>query len=412
MTRKLGLIVSPILAVILVALTCAGCVWHIFTPSAARALTPEEQSLVQSDNTFGFKLFGEIVRQERDKNIFISPLSVAMALGMTLNGANGDTLDAMRTTLELSGLTEEETNESFKSLLELLRNLDPKVEFQIANSIWYGEDIPFKAEFFNLAQDYFDAGVRGLDFNDPNTIKVINSWVDESTNGRIKEIVDEIDPLTVTFLINAIYFKGIWTYEFDKELTQDDLFTSCDGSQKACQMMHQEGEFRYFESSDFQAIDLPYGNGDYSMTVFLPRQGKNVDSLISEFNEANWNEWVNSFAQKAVALQFPQFKLEYELELNNVLKALGMGVAFDPFHADFTRMCEHGDLYIHKVAHKTFVEVNEEGTEAAAVTSVEMRVTSVGPGYTTMRVDRPFVFAIRESRSNTILFMGKIVEPV
>jgi serpin B len=334
-----------------------------------------------------------------------------MALGMTMNGADGDTWEAMQEVLELSGLTDQEINEAYESLIELLGVLDSEVIFQIANSIWYRQDILFREEFFDLAETYFDAEISGLDFSNQNTIDIINSWVDENTNGKIKEIVDEIDPLTVMFLINAIYFKGTWTYEFDEEQTKDDLFTLPDESQKACQMMYLVNEFQYYENSDFQVIDLPYGDGDYSMTIFLPRSGKDVDSLIAEFDENSWREWLDSMGKADVALYLPKFKVEYELDLNEVLTALGMGIAFEPGNADFTKMCESGGLYIHKVKHKTFVEVNEEGTEAAAVTSVEMRLTSAGPDYTTMRVDRPFMFAIRETNSQTLMFMGKIVEP-
>ncbi|MFC1924336.1 serpin family protein [Chloroflexota bacterium] len=401
---------TKVLSIIMVICICMVSILTACTQSTVRALTKEEESLVQSDNAFGFKIFKEIIDQEQDENIFISPLSIAMALGMTLNGANGETREAMQKVLELSGLTEQEINESYESLIELLGGLDPKVIFQIANSIWYRQGIPFREEFFDLARTYFDAEISGLDFSDPDTLDVINGWVDENTSGKIKEIVDEIDPLTVMFLINAIYFKGTWTYEFDEGQTTDDLFTTADGSQKACRMMHLTGELQYFENSDFQVIDLPYGDGDYSMTVFLPRPGKDVDSLIAEFDENNWRQWLDSLDKNDVALYLPKFKLEYELDLNDVLTALGMGIAFEPGNADFTRMCDSGGLYIHKVKHKTFIEVNEEGTEAAAVTSVEMRLTSA-PGNTTMRVDRPFMFVIRETRSQTLLFMGKIVEP-
>jgi serpin B len=225
---------------------------------------------------------------------------------------------------------------------------------------------------------------------------------------------EEIHPLTMMFLINAIYFKGTWTYEFDATLTSDALFTLPDGSRKNCQMMSQENEFQYFENDDFQAVDLPYGDGDYRMTVFLPHRGKDVDFLISELNQQNWNRWINSFSRRQMNLQLPKFTLEYEIKLNEVLKALGMEVAFSPCCADFIKMYRKDEvglnLYISKVKHKTFVEVNEEGTEAAAVTSVEMRLESaIG---LMMRVDRPFMFAIREKSSDTILFVGKIVEPI
>lgn len=380
---------------------------------SARELTAAERGLVESDNRFGLKLFQEIVQQEKDKNIFISPLSVSMALGMTYNGANGSTREAMQTALELPGLTLQEVNESYRSLIELLSGLDPKVRFQIANSIWYRQGWSFEEGFMNLCKDYFDAEVSGLDFNDPTAPDVINGWVDENTNGKIKEIVDvdDIDYTTVMFLINAIYFKGIWTYEFDQELTQDDLFTLPDGSQKSVRMMTQKGDFQYFENADFQAIDLPYGDGDYSMTVFLPRPGNDVDSLIAGFDRDNWNQWISSFSKRQVTLHFPKFTLEYELKLNDVLEALGMGIAFTPGQADFTNMLESGGLWIDEVKHKTFVEVSEEGTEAAAATSVEMVYNGGESSGFSLRVDRPFMFAIRENHSQTILFIGKIVEP-
>lgn len=379
-------------------------------PKGSRELTAAEKRLVESDNKFGLKLFKGIIREEKDKNVFVSPLSVSMALGMTYNGANGETQEAMQKTLELSGLTIQQVNESYKSLIELLSQLDPKVLFQIANSIWYRQEYSFEKEFIDLNKTHFNAEVSGLNFNDPNAPKTINAWVDKNTNGKIKEIVDApIDPLMVMFLINAIYFKGFWTYQFDKELTKDDLFTLPDGSKKACKMMKQKAEFQYFENADFQAIDLRYGDGDFSMSIFLPHLDKNIDSLIAKFDQENWDLWIGSFFKHELTLYLPKFTLEYELLLNDVLKSLGMAIAFDPFKADFTKMYKGPEsLYISKVKHKTFVEVNEEGTEAAAVTSVGIAMTSVG---TVMRVEWPFVFAIRENKSGTILFIGKIVEP-
>ncbi|MBC8234168.1 serpin family protein [bacterium] len=378
-------------------------------------LTLAEKGLVESDNKFGFKIFKEITKEEKDKNVFISPLSVAMALGMTYNGANGSTQEAMQKTLELSGLTIQEINESYKSLTELLTNLDPKVKFQIANSIWYRDIFPVEAEFIHINKTYFDAEVSGLDFSAPNASNIINGWVNEKTNGKIEKIVDDvINPLTVMFLINAIYFKGIWTYQFDESQTRDDIFTLPDGSKKPCKMMKQKNEFQYFENDAFQAIDLPYGDGDFRMTIFLPRMEKSVDSLVAELNQENWNRWINSFHKQELTLQLPKLTLEYEIKLNDVLKALGMEIAFNPDKADFTKMYKEegvsANLYISKVKHKTFVEVNEEGTEAAAVTSVEMTFTAAPFGLL-MRVDRPFIFAIRENYSGTILFIGKIVEP-
>ena len=401
-------IISKILSFILVLCMCVGCMQCASNPVLGRELTAAEKGLLQSDNKFGLKLFKEIVAEEEDRNVFISPLSVSMALGMTYNGADGSTREAMQTTLELSGLTIQEVNESYQSLIELLTGLDPKVIFQIANSIWYRQGESLEEEFIDLNKTYFDAEVSPLDFSAANASEIINGWVNENTNGKIKKIVDGINPLTVMFLINAIYFKGTWTYKFDEKWTRDDLFTLPDGSQKACRMMEQEGEFQLSKNSDFVAVDLPYGDGYFSMTVFLPHPDKDIDSLIAEFNQDNWNAWINSFSKEEVTLQFPKFTLEYELALNEVLKALGMAVAFAP-GADFSRMRKSGGLWIDEVKHKTFVEVNEEGTEAAAVTSVSM-VDSC-PGHHGFRVDRSFVFVIRENQSQSILFIGKIVEP-
>lgn len=401
---------SIYILILFIAVTFWACDDNPAAPEV-RELTLLEKQLVESDNKFSLKLFRAVNETEQDNNLFISPLSVSMALGMTLNGANGETKQGMEETLEFAGMTTEEINQSYKSLIELLSRLDPKVIFQIANSIWYRQEYTFEREFMDVNQTYFDAVIQALDFDSPGSVDIINSWVKENTNGRIEEIVDEIDPEIVMFLINAIYFKGTWTYEFDEELTQDDFFRLLDGTEKAIRMMHQKGEYPYFENDAFQAIDLPYGEAGFSMTILLPKENAAIDSLISEFNQENWQQWTASFAQETVELAFPKFNLEYEIALKDVLSALGMAVAFEPFQADFSRMYSGpGNLYISKVKHKTFVEVNEEGTEAAAVTSVEVGVTSA-PLIISMRVDHPFVFVIRENHSGTILFIGKIVEP-
>ncbi len=396
-----------------IGMLLVSCAVHVVSPPArlVRELTVAEKRLVETDNKFGFKLFREIDRREQNKNVFVSPLSVSMALGMTYNGAHGSTEAAMRTTLELGDMTLQEINASYKSLIELLSQLDPKVKFQLANSIWYRQEYTFEPEFINLNQIYFNAVVRGLNFDDPGAAETINDWVDQNTNGKIKQIVDNpIAPELVMFLINAIYFKGIWTYQFDPQQTKDDWFTLADGSKKSCKMMNLKGDLPYFANARFQAVDLPYGDADFSMMILLPSPQTHVDSLLAELDQANWNLWTRSFAKHSGNLSLPKFTFEYDLLLNDVLKALGMEIAFSPEQADFTKMRKNGDLYISKVKHKTFVEVNEEGTEAAAVTSVEIGLESADGGFS-MRVNRPFIFVIRENHSGTMLFMGKIVDP-
>ncbi|MCX6832238.1 MAG: serpin family protein [candidate division Zixibacteria bacterium] len=379
------------------------------TPTPVRDLTTAEKELVTSGNKFGLKLFREIVSQEGDKNVFVSPLSVAMALGMTYNGANGATQEAMQNTLELQGMSLEDVNKSYRSVIDLLRGLDSKVTFQIANSIWYRQGFEVEPTFVDLNMTYFDAVVRALDFADPSAVVTINGWVNENTHGKIDKILDEIPDATVMYLIDAIYFKGIWKLQFDPKKTTAEPFHLPDGSVKSCQMMAMpETDIAYFGTREFSAIDLKYGDGDYSMTILLPNQNMNLDSVMAQLTDENWQSWLGQFRLQNWALQIPKFEIEYEKSLKEVLSALGMGVAFSDF-ADFTGINRRRNLQITAVKHKTYVKVDEEGTEAAAVTSVEIGLTSTGPRI--FIVNRPFLLVIHENHSGTILFMGKIVDP-
>ncbi len=398
------------------ALTCVGllgCSDEVKPDgdSEPRELTQAELQVVAAGNEFGIELFKEISRVEGDVNVFISPISVSMALGMTLNGAEGTTEEAMRDVLAVGDLSREKVNESYKGLIELLLSLDRDVELGLANSIWHRLGMDFKEEFLDLNRTYFDAYITGLDFDDESAAPTINNWVNENTKGRIEEIVD--DPISqemIMFLINVIYFKGTWTYEFDPDETKDDVFILPDGSKRPCRMMTQEGDFRYRGTPEFQAVDLPYGKGDFSMVVVLPTESRDLKGLIEGLTDESWGEWLDGFMEQEVTLELPKFTAEYEIGLKEVLTTLGMGIAFDPTEADFTRLYESplARAYISSVKHKTFVKVDESGTEAAAATSVGVGATGLPPW---MRVDRPFLFAIRDAHSGTILFIGKIVEP-
>lgn len=373
-------------------------------------LCQEDNLLIESDNTFGCALFRSLVALEGEKNVVVSPLSISMALGMVYNGAETETKEAMEKTLGLEGLTRQEINESYQRVIGYLTALDTKVAFQIANSIWGLEGYPFKQTFFDINRQYFDAEVRILDLYQPDAADAINQWVCGKTNAKITEVIsyDEIVSNQIRMLlINAIYFKGIWTYLFDEKNTCDADFHKSDATATPCKMMGQEGEFLYLQNELFQAIELPYGNERFSMVIFVPRSSITLDSLITEFTADNFTQWSAGFTQQEVMVFLPRFKLEYKTELKAVLSSLGMGIAFTPA-ADFSGIAETG-LYISKVIHKTFIEVNEEGTEAAAVTVITV-VDSVMPG-TYIRADRPFLFVIKEKMSNTILFMGKVVEP-
>jgi serine protease inhibitor len=376
-----------------------------------RPLTSQEQAIVTAGNTFGFKLLTAVNQDETGKNVFISPVSVSMALGMTLNGAAGSTRDSMERTLECAGLTQTDINTSYRSLIALLTGLDPKVQFKIANSIWYCPDLIVEEEFKSVNAQYFDAEVNEINFADAAAPGTINSWVDRSTNGRITEIVpNPIPPEMVMYLINAIYFKGTWTYRFDASLTRDDTFELPGGSTAPCRMMYQKGKFQYLANDQLQAIDLPYGDAGFSMTIVLPKDGMDIDQFLTGVSGERWSEWIASLTESEGEVFLPKFTLEYKKKLNDVLKGIGMAIAFSPGSADFTRIDKRGGLFISEVMHKTFVKVDEEGTEAAAATSVGIGRTSIGESFV-MRVDRPFVFAIREHHSGTILFIGKITNP-
>jgi len=265
------------------------------TNQPPRALTAQEVQLIGSDNLFGLKLFAAVSEAEGHKNVFISPLSVSMAMGMTLNGADGETYTAMKETLELNGLTEEEINRSYQSLIDLLTNLDYQVVFEIANSIWYRDTFPIAQPFIDVNQEYFDAEVQGLDFSRSDAADVINGWVKEKTKGKIEEIVaSPIDPAAVMFLINAIYFKGDWMYQFDKGKTEDEDFTLIDGSTIKVPMMEMEDvSFPYYSNEDFQAVELSYGDSLFCMTIVLPHPDRDIDSVIAGLDEQAWGTLID-----------------------------------------------------------------------------------------------------------------------
>jgi serine protease inhibitor len=409
MAKKLFLIGLLLVAIFL--LQCGDDVVNPPSPGPPN-LTAAEKEMIKSSNKFSFDIFKEIASEEGDTNIFISPLSMSYALGMTYNGANGQTEQAMREVLGYGDLTDQEINVSYKNLTEALISLDPEVVFEIANSIWYRLGFSVLDEFITVNRDYFDAEVSGLDFNDPGACDIINNWISQKTHEKIKEVLKPpIDPTTVMFLVNAIYFNGTWTYEFDPDSTTEAYFFPDGISHITVDMMRQSNVFPRYFNDEFQAVSLPYGDAGYCMTIFLPRLDQSLDDLIAQFNQDNWDDWLARFSEDTVIFSMPKFKFGYGLKLNDALTALGMGIAFDDGLADFTGINPLGNLFISRVIHKAFVQVDEKGTEAAAVTVVEVGFTSVGPEQH-MTVDRPFVFVIHEENTGAILFMGKVVNPV
>lgn len=375
--------------------------------SDVRSLTSLEKSVVASDNSFGFELLSNLNRTEQAQNVFISPFSVSMALGMALDGANGTTLDSMKLVLGLSNLRMQDINDSYKNITSLLQSLDPNVTMNIANSVWIRNGFPVLSSYLNDCSTYFDAQAATLDFASADALQTINGWVSTATNGKIPTILDQIPPDVVMYLINAIYFKGTWTYQFDPSKTTDTAFAAPSGN-IPCKLMYQQTRYAYRKTSAEQVIDLPYGNGLFSMTIILPDKSIPIDDYAARLTQQKWEEITTGLDSTDVDLSLPKFKIEFGAKLNNALQAMGMGIAFSD-GADFSRISSV-PLLISEVTHKTFLEVNEEGTAAAAVTSVGMSIKAIQEP-TTMRIDHPFVCAIREHATGTIVFIGKIVSP-
>lgn len=375
-----------------------------------RNLTASELTVRDASNVFAFAWWSRLNAAQPDANLFVSPLSASFALGMTLNGAAGATLDQMRDALQLPDVPVTQLNEGYRSLLALLTSLDPAVTARIANSIWYRQDFPFHEAFLATMRAQFDAEVSGLDFaNEAASLSAINGWVSAKTSGRIPSIVDRINDNSVMFLINAIYFNGNWRQRFDAARTTNEDFRRRDGGTQSVRMMNRTDTVSYAESDTWQAVDLPYGNTAFTMTVVLPAEGLDVSAFAGSLTPASWSAIVSALAPQKVMLSLPKLKLSYERTLNDDLKSLGMQIPFDAGNADFTGMSVAGrDLFISNVKQKAYVDIHEEGTEAAAATSVEMGVTSA-PIIPIVRVDRPYLFVLRERLSGTILFMGKVV---
>lgn len=380
-----------------------------------RALSPGEQLLVAASNSFSSSLLREVNRDAyADSNIFVSPLSASMALGMTMNGTAGETYDEMRTSLGFGQLSREEILRSYRDLITLLRALDPKVDFRIANAIWYRDTFgpAIEPTFLDEARDFFDAKAQGLDFASPAAVTAVNQWADASTNGRIKRVIDKIDDELVMLLANAIYFKGDWRQAFKPANTRPGTFTTHRGTQVQVPMMSRMGTARVARVGGRTVVELGYGGDAFAMTVVLPAEGESVNTLADALTPQAWSTLTAALLEGDVDLTLPKFTLKWEKFLNEDLQAMGMQRAFRPGVADFTRLSSrHGrELYIDFVKQNTFVDVNEVGTEAAAVTVVGIGIVSL-PQRTVVRVDRPFVFAIRERLSGTVLFMGKVVDP-
>ncbi len=398
----------------LAALSCNdyGTNTPVSVPHPMPPLTSAQSAVVSSGNTFGFNLFRDLDKIAVGQNLMVSPLSVSMALGMTLNGAAGTTRDAMEQTLGFTGMGSEQINATYAMLMNGLMNLDPTVTMEIGNSIWYRPALEVEQTFKDVNTAFFNAQIRSINFSDPSAPGVINGWVSDATHGKIPSIVpDPIPHDIVMYLINAVYFKASWTQRFDSGATKDGVFSLSNGSTVPCRMMVATDSAWYFTEGGVEGVDLPYGGAGFSMTVLLPPVGTDIDQFVADLSTEKWEHWMGLLTAKRVEIHMPKYRLQYFVVLNKSLGDLGMGIAFTD-GANFTGIDRRGNLAISEVLHKTFIQVDEEGTEAAAVTSVGMRATSVGPGGIPVVVlNRPYVYVIREHASGTILFIGKLAEP-
>jgi serpin B len=375
-----------------------------------------DERMVESNNKFGFNLFDRLASQttNQSKNIFVSPSSIAIALSMTANGASGETQKAIAQVLELDNIKIDDLNNFNRAIQDLLANGDQNVELSIANSLWVRQEIALNQSFLNQVKEFYGAEVTNLNFDDPNAANKINDWVKKSTKSKITKIIDRINPDSLLFLINAVYFKGAWEAPFEKSLTKSQPFTLADGSIIQHPAMSRSGEYRYYDAPTFQMISLPYGSGRFSMEIFLPKSPSNLTQFQTQFNLKNWQEWSTKLRPSDGLIQLPRFQMEYEVSLKDTLQNMGMEIAFAPDRADFQNLSTM-KTFIGDVKHKTFVDVNEEGTEAAAVTSVEIKTTSASPSEEPpfrMIVDRPFFLTISDRQTGTIIFMGAIKNPL
>ena len=377
------------------------------------AASPTDQEKLAAANTgFAFDLMKQITREHPGINVFISPFSVSTVLQMVGNGAGGETKAEMQRVLKTTDLPAETLNAACKDLNQSL-NSQTNVILDLANAIWYQEGVRLKPGFVSDNQNFFAAKLAGVDFTKPESAQTINDWADKSTRGKIKEVVRwPIPPLTRVILANAIYFKGKWDRPFDKQSTKDRAFNILPGgTPKPVPTMWQSGLFNYQQGDGFQAVRLSYAGGRLRMYLFLPDTNSSPTKLLADLNAEMWRDKIlPNFEDKQGMLALPRFKLDYDVILNDPLKALGMKRAFDD--ADFSAMADE-PLFVSEVKQKSFVVVNEEGTEAAAVTTVHMKSSAIRKPmeFFKMIVDRPFFFVIGDDSTKSILFMGVVYDP-
>ncbi len=373
-----------------------------------RPLTAIEQDAIQAGNSFGVSLLKQLASQGSPQNVVISPFSASVALGMAYAGANGATATDMRSVLGWGDRSRDEIMSAYRELPALLTGLDAAVTVQSANAMWVRDQFTIQPQYVTDMRTFFGADVRSGDFG-PATVADMNSWASEKTNGLIPTVVDQLSDEMVVMLMNALYFKGSWRTQFDPARTQSQRFTQSNGTALQVPMMRRTGDMLYASFDGAQWAELSYGNTAYVMTLVLPDSATSVQSWLASSTAASLATGFASLSGQSVELSLPRFQLKVGYQLKDALSAMGMGVAFDRFNADFTRIAD--DLFMTHVKQDVYIDVNEEGTEAAAVTQVGIGVTSV-PVRPVMTIDRPFLFFIRDRIGGTLLFAGLIDNPL
>jgi serine protease inhibitor len=358
-------------------------------------------------NEFSFDFWKELNKQEnKGENYFVSPLSLHIALGMLLNGADNETKSEIQKTLGFENESMDAINATYLELIENLPKVDPKVTNTIANSIWQEKTFTAEADFLNILQKQFKARLFKEDFANKATVSKINQWASDNTNAKVQKILEQIDPNMVMFLINALYFKGDWADEFDSKNTIKTDFYGQNGK-KQVDMMQKTAEFKYADLGNYKMAELPYGSGKYAMNIILPNENQDINDLIKTFNFASWEQAKSKLNKSKIILNLPKFKIEYSKKLNSVLQEMGIKKVFTNA-ADLSKIAKPaGKLVVNFVKQDTFVAVDEKGTEAAAVTTIGIVLTSM-PIHPEMICNRPFLFVISESSSKTIQFIGKV----
>ena len=379
------------------------------TEAAVENIKKIDTEFVENANEFSFNLLDKVLEEApQDKNILVSPLSINIALGMLYNGAKGSSATQIAETLGFDAQDTASINANYRYLLDALPNLSNEVELSIANSVWHHDEFPVKNQFLINLVEGFDAQVKAEDFKDANTPIMINNWVKEQTKGKIEKIIESISPSEVMLLINALYFNGSWTYQFDPNKTTNQTFTNALGVEKNVQMMmHEKVKVKGTGGDGFIIFELPYGEDErYALRILLPNPDKTLDEALANDSNLAWNGSLALGSERSVTVGLPKFEIKDEYQLNELLFSLGIGDVFSPQVADLGNISDE-QLSVSKVMHKTYMKVDEKGTEAAAVTSVGIETTSMPPSYI---CNRPFAFYIYEREMGNILFMGRIVD--